>query len=56
MGNLILNSLEIRRFRTFEDLQLEHLGQVNLVVGKKCSIKLKQAGGAQKLHFKMKQT
>jgi AAA15 family ATPase/GTPase len=33
MGNLILNSLGIRRFRAFENLQIEHLGRVNLVVG-----------------------
>jgi ABC-type transport system involved in cytochrome c biogenesis ATPase subunit len=34
MGNLILNSLEVRRFRAFEHLQIEHLGRVNLIVGK----------------------
>src|SRR6266516_4574424 len=34
MGNLILNSLEIRRFRAFEHLQIERLGRVNLIVGK----------------------
>lgn len=34
MGNLILNSLEVRRFRAFEHLQIEHLGGVNLIVGK----------------------
>jgi ABC-type cobalamin/Fe3+-siderophores transport system ATPase subunit len=34
MGNLILNSLEIRNFRGFEHLTIEHLGRVNLIVGK----------------------
>lgn len=34
MGTLILNSLEIRRFRAFDLLQIEHLGRVNLIVGK----------------------
>ena len=34
MGNLILNSLEIRNFRAFRDLKIEHLGRVNLLVGK----------------------
>lgn len=34
MGNLILNSLEIRRFRAFEDIRIERLGRVNLIVGK----------------------
>lgn len=34
MGNLILNSLEIRGFRAFEHLQIGHLGRVNLIVGK----------------------
>jgi len=34
MGNLILNSLEIRNFRGFRHLQIEHLGRVNLIVGK----------------------
>ena len=34
MSNLILNSLEIRNFRAFRDLQIEHLGRVNLLVGK----------------------
>ncbi|HEX6557285.1 MAG TPA: AAA family ATPase [Ktedonobacteraceae bacterium] len=34
MGNLILNSLEINRFRAFEHLQIERLGRVNLIVGK----------------------
>src|SRR5258708_2394516 len=34
MSNLILNSLEVRRFRAFEHLQIEHLGRVNLIVGK----------------------
>lgn len=34
MGNLILNSLEIHNFRAFRDLEIEHLGRVNLIVGK----------------------
>src|SRR5437764_13543268 len=34
MGNLILNSLEIRNFRAFRNLKIEHLGRVNLLVGK----------------------
>ena len=34
MANLILNSLEIRNFRTFHDLKIEHLCCVNLIVGK----------------------
>ncbi|HYT27446.1 MAG TPA: AAA family ATPase [Ktedonobacteraceae bacterium] len=34
MGNLILNSLEIRNFRGFQDLKIERLGRVNLIVGK----------------------
>lgn len=34
MGDLILNSLEIRNFRGFRHLQIEHLGRVNLIVGK----------------------
>jgi AAA15 family ATPase/GTPase len=34
MGNLILNSLEVRRFRGFQHLQIDHLEQVNLIVGK----------------------
>lgn len=34
MGNLILDSLEIRNFRNFEHLQIERLGRVNLIVGK----------------------
>jgi len=34
MGNLILNSLEIRGFRGFRHLQIESLGRVNLIVGK----------------------
>jgi energy-coupling factor transporter ATP-binding protein EcfA2 len=32
--DLILNSLEIRRFRCFRELRIEHLGRVNLIVGK----------------------
>lgn len=34
MSNLILNSLEIRNFRGFQHLTIEHLGRVNLIVGK----------------------
>jgi AAA15 family ATPase/GTPase len=34
MDNLILNSLEIRGFRSFEHLRIERLGRVNLIVGK----------------------
>jgi AAA15 family ATPase/GTPase len=34
LGILILNSLEIRKFRGFQHLQIEHLGRVNLIVGK----------------------
>lgn len=34
MGTLILDSLEIRNFRAFRDLKIEHLGRVNLLVGK----------------------
>ena len=32
--NLILDSLEIQRFRCFRELRIEHLGRVNLIVGK----------------------
>lgn len=34
MGDLILNSLEVRNFRAFRDLKIDHLGRVNLLVGK----------------------
>src|SRR5258708_14421514 len=34
MGTLLLNSLEIRNFRGFHHLRIEHLGRVNLIVGK----------------------
>ncbi len=34
MSDLILNSLQICRFRAFEQLKIEHLGRVNLIVGK----------------------
>jgi len=34
MGNLILNTLEIRNFRAFELLRIEQLGRVNLITGK----------------------
>jgi hypothetical protein len=33
-GDLILNSLEIQRFRCFRELRIERLGRVNLIVGK----------------------
>ncbi|HLJ32250.1 MAG TPA: ATP-binding protein [Ktedonobacteraceae bacterium] len=34
MANLILDSLEIRNFRAFHDLKIEHLRRINLIVGK----------------------
>ena len=34
MGTIILNSLEVRGFRGFRQLQIERLGRVNLIVGK----------------------
>ena len=34
MSTLILNSLEIHNFRAFRDLKIEHLGRVNLLIGK----------------------
>jgi len=34
MGNLILDSLEIRNFRGFQHLTIERLGRVNLIVGR----------------------
>lgn len=34
MEHLILKSLAIRNFRAFHDLTIEHLGRVNLIVGK----------------------
>jgi len=34
MSTLILDSLEIRGFCGFRQLQIEHLGRVNLIVGK----------------------
>jgi hypothetical protein len=33
-GDLILNSLDIQRFRCFRELRIERLGRVNLIVGK----------------------
>lgn len=33
-GELVLNSLEIQRFRCFRELRIERLGRVNLIVGK----------------------
>ena len=33
-NNLILDSLEIRRFRGIDHLRIERLGRVNLIVGK----------------------
>src|SRR5262249_16603203 len=32
--DLVLNSLEIQRFRCFRELKIERLGRVNLIVGK----------------------
>src|SRR5437764_1333548 len=32
--DLVLESLEIRRFRAFRELTVPHLGRVNLIVGK----------------------
>ena len=49
MGNLILNSLDISKFRALEHLLIERLGRVNLIVGKKCNMKHKQATSAQKI-------
>ena len=34
MSNLILDSLEIQNFRGLRELRIEHLGRVNLIVGK----------------------
>ena len=34
MGNLVLQSLEVQNFRGFRHLKIEHLGRVNLIVGK----------------------
>jgi hypothetical protein len=34
MGDLLLNNLEVRSFRGFHHLKIEHLGRVNLIVGK----------------------
>lgn len=34
MGDLLLKNLEIRSFRGFRHLKIEHLGRVNLIVGK----------------------
>lgn len=34
MTNLLLNSLEIKEFRAYEHLRIEHFGRVNLIVGK----------------------
>lgn len=34
MSSLVLDSLEIRGFRAFDHLQIDHLGRVNLIVGK----------------------
>jgi ABC-type transport system involved in cytochrome c biogenesis ATPase subunit len=34
MSSLVLKSLEIKNFRGFRHLQIEHLGRVNLIVGK----------------------
>ena len=32
--DLILNSLDIQRYRCFRELRIKHLGRVNLIVGK----------------------
>src|SRR5215217_5475931 len=34
MSQLLLNNLEVRQFRRFENLSIERLGRVNLFVGK----------------------
>lgn len=34
MASLILDSLEVQGFRAFQHLRIEHLGRVNLIVGK----------------------
>lgn len=34
MGDLLLNNLEVRSFRGFRHLKIEHVGRVNLIVGK----------------------
>src|SRR5712692_10599123 len=34
MSKLILNSLKVRNFSAFHNLKIEHLGRVNLLVGK----------------------
>ncbi len=34
MGDLLLKNLEVRSFRGFRHLKIEHLGRVNLIVGK----------------------
>jgi recombinational DNA repair ATPase RecF len=33
-SKLVLDSLEIRQFRGLSELRIEHLGRVNLIVGK----------------------
>ncbi|NJL34747.1 MAG: AAA family ATPase [Chloroflexaceae bacterium] len=33
MAALLLDSLEVQRFRAFRHVQISHLGRVNLVVG-----------------------
>jgi hypothetical protein len=48
MGNLIFNSLDISKFRALEHLLIERLGRVDLIVGKKCNMKHKQATSAKK--------
>lgn len=34
MAGLLLDSLDVRNYRTFEHLRLNHLGEVNLITGK----------------------
>lgn len=43
MGNFILNSPDISKFRALEHLPIERPGRVNLTVGKKCNMRRKQA-------------
>lgn len=55
VGQVMLNSLEIKNFRALEDLKVARLGRVNLIVGKNNSGKSSilealriYAGGAQR--------
>ena len=49
MSNLILDSLEIQNFRGLRELRIEHLGRVNLIVGKNNVGKTSVLGGPQTL-------